>query len=76
MTELANDIQVILAWAYVALRAAHSWIHIVVRNVRARATAYWLSVLVLLAMWIGFTVDAVGAARAYNDTMTALEAIA
>lgn len=74
VTELANDIQVILAWAFVLLRAAHSYVHIVVRNVRTRAMIYWLSSAVLLAMWIGFTVDAVSAARAYSDTMATLEA--
>lgn len=72
-TELANDIQVILAWAYVALRAVHSWFHIG-RNVRARAGIYALSVAVLLAMWVGFAVDAAVAAHAYNETMATLEA--
>lgn len=74
ITELANDIQVVLAWAYVGLRAAHSWIHLVVRNVRLRAPVYWLSCAVLLAMWIGFTVDTAIAANAYWDTMATLEA--
>lgn len=73
LTELASDTQVILAWAYVVLRTAHSYVHIVVRKVGLRATIYWLSVLVLLAMWVGFTVDAGRAAHAYNETMATLE---
>lgn len=74
VTELANDIQVVLAWAYVALRAGHSWIHIVVRNVRLRAPVYWVSCVVLLAMWAGFAVDTLAAAQAYSETMATLEA--
>ncbi len=74
-TELANDIQVLLAWAFVVLRWAHSYIHIVVRNVRLRAPTYWLSVVLLLAMWIGFAVDVGRQASAYNAAMQTLEAM-
>lgn len=74
VTELANDVQVILAWVFVLLRMAHSWVHIVVRKVPVRATLYWLSTIVLLVMWVGFAVDTLVAARAYNDTMATLEA--
>lgn len=73
-TELASHIQVVLAWAYVVLRAAHSYVHIVVRKVTLRAPLYWLSTVVLLAMWVGFTIDAASAARAYNGVMSELEA--
>lgn len=72
-TELVSDTQVVLAWVFVALRAVHSWIHIVVRNVRLRAPTYWLSVVVLIAMWVGFTVDAVANARAFDATAAMLE---
>ena len=57
ITHQANHIQVTLAWVYVALRALHSFIHIVVRKVTLRAMVYWLSSGVLIAMWIGFFVD-------------------
>lgn len=73
VTELANDIQVTLAWLYVVTRAAHSWFHIAGR-VKQRFLAYLVSVAILMAMWIGFTVDAVVSARAYNSVMTDLEA--
>lgn len=73
LTELANDIQVLLAWAFVALRAVHSWFHLR-GQVKPRFFSYLLSMAVLLAMWIGFTVDLAIAAEAYRDTMATLEA--
>ena len=73
VTELANDVQVILAWAFVLLRAAHSWVHIVVRKVSVRATIYWVSTAVLMAMWVGFAVDTAIAASAYSETIATLE---
>jgi len=57
ITHQANHIQVTLAWIYVALRALHSFIHVVVRKVPLRATVYWVSCGVLLAMWVGFFAD-------------------
>ena len=75
VTELANDIQVVLAWAYVALRAIHSWLHLAGR-VKQRFLSYALSVAVLVAMWTGFTVDAYSAARAYGETMATLDGAA
>lgn len=73
-TELANDVQVVLAWVYVALRVLHSYVHIVLRRVPLRAGVYALSVAVLMAMWIGFAVDAATAQHAYDETMATLEA--
>ena len=60
----ASSTQVTLAWIYVGLRALHSFIHIVVRKVVWRATVYWISSAVLIAMWIGFFVDFVIVYRA------------
>jgi hypothetical protein len=40
------------AWAYVALRAAHSLIHCTSNRIMHRFTAYALSSLVLWAIWI------------------------
>lgn len=57
ITDQASAAQVMLAWAYVVLRAVHSFIHIVVRKVVWRATVYWISSGVLIAMWAGFAVD-------------------
>ena len=39
------------AWAYVALRALHSFIHCTYNNVGHRFTVYVLSTLLLFAMW-------------------------
>ena len=55
-TQLWETPQLLLAWAFVAARAAHSVVHIVVRKVPLRFLAYLLSCVVLLAMWIGFAV--------------------
>lgn len=72
ITHQASHIQVILAWIFVALRMLHSFIHVVVRKVQLRAMIYWLSSIVLIVMWIGFFVDMVSAASAYDATMANL----
>jgi hypothetical protein len=71
-TRSANDIQVILAWLFVALRCAHSFIHIGPRNIQARFMVYLASCVVLVAMWIGFFVDAVHAAVVIHQAMAAV----
>jgi hypothetical protein len=43
-----------LAWAYVALRAIHSVIHVTYNNVMHRLTAFALSNFVLMAFWLLF----------------------
>lgn len=57
--------QLMLAWFFVALRAAHSFVHIGPRNIRARFQLYLASVAVLMAMWLGFFVDALAGSRLY-----------
>ncbi|WP_114954683.1 MAPEG family protein [Sphingosinicella terrae] len=57
ITGEAGTVQVALAWTFVALRAAHSWIHIVVRRVPLRFFVYLASCAILSAMWIGFAVE-------------------
>ena len=42
----------LLAWAYVASRMIHTFIHIGNNSVRPRIFAYTLSWLILLAMWV------------------------
>ena len=44
------------AWAYVALRALHSLIHVTYNRVVHRFLAYVASTLLLFGMWIGFVV--------------------
>lgn len=41
-----------LSWAFVALRAVHSFIHCTYNNVNHRFVAYALSCLALIFMWI------------------------
>lgn len=63
LTTHATGLQVALAWAFVILRAIHSWIHIVTKNVRARFMVYLASVAVLMVMWLGFFLDMLAAAH-------------
>jgi hypothetical protein len=42
------------AWAYVALRALHSLIHVTYNRVTHRFLAYAASTLLLFGMWIAF----------------------
>lgn len=57
VTGKAGLVQVVLAWAYVALRTVHSYIHIGPKIVTRRFFVYLLSCVVLSAMWIGFAVS-------------------
>ncbi len=43
---------VVLAWAYVAARVIHAWVHLGGNRVRLRIRAYFAGWLVLLAMWL------------------------
>jgi hypothetical protein len=47
-----DDLILILAWAYVGLRAAHSLIHLTYNNVMHRLTAFAVSNVVLVALWV------------------------
>lgn len=51
-----DETELIVAWAYVALRAIHSMIHLTYNNVIHRLTVFALSNVVLLAFWILFFV--------------------
>jgi hypothetical protein len=57
----ANHIQVGLAWAFVALRILHSYVHSTRKSAMTRFRAYLGSCLILCAMWVGFAVDMAGA---------------
>ncbi|MDF7774562.1 MAPEG family protein [Sphingomonas sp. AOB5] len=57
ITHHANHVQVALAWAFVVLRALHSYIQIAVGKIPPRFIVYLASCAVLSAMWIGFAVD-------------------
>lgn len=45
-----------VAWAYVALRAVHSLIHVSYNHIMHRLTAFALSNFVLVALWVMFFV--------------------
>lgn len=70
ITNQDSQVQVALAWIYVALRYLHSFVHIGPKKVPVRALLFALSAVVLIAMWIGFTIDLVSA-RAAFDAMPA-----
>ena len=61
ITGHASAVQAGVAWAYVLLRAVHSYIHIGPKTVPPRFIAYLASCVALSAMWIGFAVDALSA---------------
>lgn len=69
ITHQADRFQVLLAWIYVLLRVIHSIGHVVLHKVSVRAPAFWVSVIVLMAMWIGFAVDIGSAQSAYDAAM-------
>jgi len=52
VTGKVDTLAVVLAWAYVALRAAHSVIHLSYNNVFHRLSVYAASNVVLLALWV------------------------
>jgi hypothetical protein len=54
VSEQVTQLQLYLAWAYVALRALHSLVHLTFNNVIVRLTFFALSNLVLMAMWLLF----------------------
>ncbi len=70
-TQQAGIAQVLLAWIFVGLRAIHSWHHLRGR-IRPRFRTYIASVAVLAAMWIGFLIDFIVAASAYNAALSRL----
>ena len=57
VTGKADEISVALAWAYVALRVAHSAVHLTYNNVFHRLAAYAASVAVLMVIWVRFAFE-------------------
>jgi hypothetical protein len=52
VTQSASQATVALSWAYVALRIAHSLVHLTYNNVMHRLAVFGLSNGVLLVLWI------------------------
>ncbi len=51
VTDRVDGVALALAWAYVALRAAHSTIHLTYNRVRHRLLAFAASNVVLISLW-------------------------
>ncbi len=68
-TNQDSNVQVVLAWVYVALRCLHSFVHIGPKKVPVRALIFSLSALVLLAMWVGFAIDIASARTVLDGAM-------
>lgn len=54
VTRTVDDAAIVLAWLYVALRGAHSVVHLSYNNVFHRLAVYAASNVVLLVLWIRF----------------------
>ena len=53
-TGLADEVQAILAWAFVASRIVHAIIHTTTNVVPQRLAAYAAGICILVVMWIWF----------------------
>ena len=51
VTGLQSTVLVVLAWAYVLLRALHTFVHLGRNSIPSRIKAYFSSWLILIAMW-------------------------
>ena len=54
VTQTVDGVALTLAWTYVALRAAHSAVHLTYNNVFHRLGVFAASNVVLLVLWIRF----------------------
>jgi hypothetical protein len=57
VTQATAPIILALAWAYVAARVVHAWVHLGRNRLRHRIPVYGVSWLILLAMWVGVVVN-------------------
>lgn len=57
ITHVTGAAMQVLAWTYVAARVVHTTVHLGGNRLRNRVRAYFLSWLVLLAMWIYLVVE-------------------
>lgn len=57
VTGEVTQLQSVLAWIYVALRALHSLVHVTYNKVIHRWALYVLSTICLFIMWAGFAVS-------------------
>ena len=52
-----NQLQLILAWGFVATRLLHSFIHITTNNVIHRSASFLGGVMIVTAMWILLVIE-------------------
>lgn len=75
LADAANIIQVTLAWAFVFLRVAHSYVHVGPKKVPVRAMLYLASTTVLMVMWVGFAWHVCTDRTPYADPPESVEAL-
>ena len=56
ITQLTNLLLLACAWGYVALRAAHTYVHLTSNTVIRRFQLFFASTIVLYVMWAAFAV--------------------
>jgi len=56
VTHHVDDLQLAFAWCYVALRFAHSLVHLTYNNVLHRLVLFVLSNVLLSVMWVLFAI--------------------
>ena len=56
VTRHADLLFVVLAWAFVAFRILHAYVHVTSNRVSLRGPLFGMSLLILFVMWIIFTV--------------------
>lgn len=57
VTQRADVLYVQLAWGFVAARVVHSLVHLLYNNILHRFLAFGVATLLLLAMWVRFTLS-------------------
>jgi hypothetical protein len=56
VTRMVDLAQLVLAWAFVAARLGHAFVHTTHNDIRIRGPIFGVGMLILLAMWIWFAV--------------------
>lgn len=46
-----------LGWAYVVARIGHAYVHMTYNHILHRMLIFWLSILIILLMWILFVIE-------------------
>ena len=65
----SGTLMVGLAWGYVAARIAHATIHLGSNRLRWRIRAYFVSWVILMAMWVDLIVGVAASSHALGSTI-------